>query len=921
MHGKILAVALLAAAFANGARAATLKPTNDGVHIDAGGMGGFTLTWPELQTKDRKKSFKPIDKTIAGMKAVLKYANGAQATVDVKGGEVALHFDKVPGEVDTYKAEMFIGQQFNQGGFFKAGGGEKTPFPAEQPKKAQIYQGHADSLELTSVDGAVLTIEVPKYTYQQVQDNREWGWKVNVWLMHTPLNGKDFTYRVTGSGEDKTVVLMDRFGQNARAEWPGKVHSEDELKKDAEDEKAYYAGFRPPERDVYGGLPGSGEKLGLTKTGFFHVERKNGRWHLVDPAGNAFFHLGVCAFQSYQEATYYKGREKAFEWLPPKEEPWNKCYRGWNNEEVTFLFANFQRKYGKIPTPKEFTLQSIDRVRLWGFNSTGAFGSGDREARNERNFPSVGSLPFSKWEGVPEIPGVRCTWDPFDEKMQKAFDANCAKHIAPHADDPLIIGYFLTNEPIYEDIPRVIPTLKGEWACKRRLVAELKKKYGTIEAFNQAWDLKAASFDALNDQGLGVKTDAAAGDIKDFTALFLDELFRTATETFRKYDKNHMLIGNRLQFGTINNETLCKIGGKYMDVWSFNYYTYALDTEFLKRVHGWSGGKPMILSEFYWNAVDESGLPGGVKDVKTQAERGLAYRQYVEQAAALDFIVGVEWYTLYDMPYTGVGYSKLGGENANDGLLAMTDRPWKDMLAHMVKTNYEIYDVIAGTRKPFVFDDPRFTVKGPRKQTVKVHRAEGPMEIDGTSAGWPGIPAERIGGDRLVNGADAGGVEATFKLCWDDANLYVLAEVTDPTPLKNEQGEKSLWSADCVELFFGADKPGEGGELRRGDRQVLLRAAVPSEGKASSYVPQLDEQPAIKSAVVARVDGKGYVLEAAIPFALLGVEKPDGGRELLFDIAIDDSADGKIRARQLMWNGSLNNSKDRGAWGRAVLVK
>jgi len=64
--------------------------------------------------------------------------------------------------------------------------------------------------------------------------------------------------------------------------------------------------------------------------------------------------------------------------------------------------------------------------------------------------------------------------------------------------------------------------------------------------------------------------------------------------------------------------------------------------------------------------------------------------------------------------------------------------------------------------------------------------------------------------------------------------------------------------------------------------------------------------------------GKSYTLEAAIPWAALGI-KPQVGQELLFDLAINDSSDGKIRRAQLMWNGTAKNSGDRTHWGLAKL--
>ena len=92
----------------------------------------------------------------------------------------------------------------------------------------------------------------------------------------------------------------------------------------------------------------------------------------------------------------------------------------------------------------------------------------------------------------------------------------------------------------------------------------LEEKYQTIAAFNAAWETTFTSFAEVAERGLPVKTRAAAADLQQFTGLFLDAYFRLVSETFHKYDKNHLLIGNRLQSGTINNEQLCRLSGKYL---------------------------------------------------------------------------------------------------------------------------------------------------------------------------------------------------------------------------------------------------------------------------------------------------------------------------------------------------------------------
>ena len=67
------------------------------------------------------------------------------------------------------------------------------------------------------------------------------------------------------------------------------------------------------------------------------------------------------------------------------------------------------------------------------------------------------------------------------------------------------------------------------------------------------------------------------------------------------------------------------------------------------------------------------------------------------------------------------------------------------------------------------------------------------------------------------------------------------------------------------------------------------------------------------------VDGRGYVLEAAIPFQALGFT-PTPGQVIRFDLAIDEG-DGTGRQRQLTWNGTARDSGDRSDWGQATLVK
>ncbi|MBL8995426.1 MAG: hypothetical protein JNM63_18920, partial [Spirochaetia bacterium] len=646
-------------------------------------------------------------------------------------------------------------------------------------------------------------------------------------------------------------------------------------------------------------------------------EKKGERWFLVDPDGNVFFQTGICGFCTGEDYTYVDGRESIYEWIPPREGAFGASWhpnKYWNKFAASFFVANVVRKYGSF-TEDELASRMVDRVRAFGFNSVGAF-SGISPSFAKKNFPYVNSLPLSQWVFAPEIAGVRGVFDPFDEKNLKKMDEMFSGAVKAAAEDPLLIGYFLANEQAFEDIPRAIPQLDGKNACKRRLVEFLKERYKMIETFNSAWAMKSASFETLADQGLALTTKESFSDMQAYTEIFLEAYFRSIHETFKKYDKRHLLIGNRWQPGTANNEQLCRISGKYMDVQSINYYTYGIDPAFLKRLYEWGGKKPLLLSEFFYTSGKEANTAERSHEMATQKERGLAYRQYLENAASLGYVVGLEWFTLIDQAVTGRFFSKYNGERYNTGLFNVADRPYADMLCEMLVAHQNLYEVLLNGKSPYQIKDARFNSEGTALRKAEAGLPEGTMAIDGLVSGWPGRPPEAISRSRVVSGGNGGATEANFKVSWDEKKIYVLVNVVDSTPMKNERSGGELWMGDGVELFIGGESPDKGGPLLFSDRQILLGA-----GKNNQFhAVKQSSQPAIETAVVPTVDGKGYTLEAAIPWSALGIV-PKENLEILFDLAVDDSANGKDRSWQIVWNGTDRNSSERGAWGRLRLAR
>ena len=911
-------------------KAAVATPTlgasisTGGVKFDCGSMGGFELAHPKLKIGGQDRC-EPIARNRNGNTVTLKYKEGGEVVIRLEGKKAVYKVTKKPNGYVRPFQDMFVPFNFNQGGKWRVDG-KSGEFPLAKGG-AKLFQGNGREYAVSDPNNATLRLKFSTNPYIEVQDNREWGWAI-FWTGFHLGDGLtdwtvDFSFDTSGFVRKQ---LLDKFGQVMR-DFPGKVKTEAELAADVKDEEAFYEtlGFADKlsaegfELDTYGGIAGTGEKFGFRKTGYFHCEQKtvNGRarWSLVDPEGNAFFHVGVCCFGSGgDDATDVSGRQDAFEWLPPHDETFGRAWKDrpgewWNDRAVSFYRANVIRKYGTYDDAAQNT-RFIDRVRAVGFNSIGAFSGWPREAR-EKNFPYVGFVNLGKPKAIPSIRGM---FDPFDEKSISEV-SNAMKGMAKNANDPLVIGYYLANEQGFEDIPRAIPALGADWAAKRAFVKSLEKKYGTIAKFNAAWGLNEPDFNAVAAKGLAVTTKAAFEDVSAFTETFLEAYYSLIEREFRKADPNHMLIGNRWQPGTANSETLCRIAGRHIDVISINYYAAGVDRAFMTRLYNWTGQKPQFWSEFYYTSTKESNCSPSGNDLATEKERGMAYRNYVEAAADLGFVTGIEWFTLVDQAATGRFFEGKNGERNNTGLFNVADRPYKDMWQQMLLAHLDLYSVWFGEKAPWRFDDQRYNGKDVGPRGFSIGRPIAKMAVDGKQDGYPLRPPERIAPTRLVLGRDAEGLEASFKGSWDDRNLYLLVTVRDSSPMSNKEKGEWIWNGDGIEIFLGAESIDKGGPMLFTDRQVLVSGARSNE----TFVPKNAKNIAVTSAVVPMADGKGYVIEVAVPWALIEYE-PKANDTILFDLAIDDAPVGGSRVRQLMWSGSQRNSSDRSGWGRLTLV-
>jgi hypothetical protein len=289
--------------------------------------------------------------------------------------------------------------------------------------------------------------------------------------------------------------------------------------------------------------------------------------------------------------------------------------------------------------------------------------------------------------------------DVFSDSYAADVDRTCAKEVAPHATNEYLIGYFINNElPWYGE--RGWPTspnvsmitrymrLPAKAPGKARLVELLKSRYSNdFAAFTANWEVTASSFDDLaGARQIAPKNRQAKKDAVAWSGVVADQYFKLCTETIRRHDPNHLLLGAR--FAERAQEPVMAACGKYCDVVSVNHYrkTGIFDSRQVGAIAALAG-KPVMITEYSWRALENSsGCPstkGADVTVKTQQDRADCFRRYAKEALAQPFILGMDWFCYHDQPPAG----RFDGENSNYGLVDITDQFYTTLLGAITEIN------------------------------------------------------------------------------------------------------------------------------------------------------------------------------------------------------------------------------------------
>jgi len=472
----------------------------------------------------------------------------------------------------------------------------------------------------------------------------------------TPINNPVIQiYTISLSVEDpddkliETQPLVDEFGQWLLADWAGKIKNLEDLKKawKLEEKNMKPGNFN---YSKYGGYVNSQAKA----TGFFRVEKIDGRWWFVDPEGHLFLSTGINGMSPGNHTRTFE-RENIFKVLPPDEfrQPSSPLSP---KKTASFSSWNVSRRFDST-YQEQWANMAIKRMDEWGLTTIGTWS--DQSLWKLQKKPYV---VFMRGWGIED--GVMGLADIYGETYQRRIDSIAGLQCADRKDDPWLLGYFVANEP--------------PWPGRESLLVDK-----IVEGPETPMKNALKSFLSSGDNPLRRK---------QFVHQTFEKFLSIVNSAIKKHDPNHLNLG--IRFGGTPPDEIIKMA-KVFDVYSFNIYTYSIPANYLNKLQQLND-KPILIGEYHFGVPDR-GMAPGLSQVADQKQRGIAYQYFTENAYSHPSVVGTYWFTWWDQPATG----RNDGENYNIGVVDVTDRPYPDLIKAIKTTNSRLFNIHSGKMAPF----------------------------------------------------------------------------------------------------------------------------------------------------------------------------------------------------------------------------
>ena len=441
------------------------------------------------------------------------------------------------------------------------------------------------------------------------------------------------------------------------------------------------------DRDRFGGW----RSRSFGPTGFFRTEHDGKRWWLVTPEGNAFLSFGI-------------------NHLHP--DLWKQDYNRDAWQKRLGLSELDSPEFGQAL--KAWFLQTC---RQYGFNTVGVHAELAIVNRPHPSMPYMQQIPFidiPHWK--PEIPDNNFT-DVFSGEFAAHCDRMAQEFASPARDDPFLVGYAMTDCPLFteEDCrerpdviggarrrsrigwPRRLRNLPADAPGKRAYVRTMHELYrGQISELNATYGTQFDSFDALQAaEDWRPHTDLSNGnetrDNIEFLKVVVTAYYRTAREAIRRHDPNHLFVGDKINANTDALDTVLPVTAQFTDVVFYQMYArYEVQEPGLDR---WAriAGLPLINGDSAFTMVTEN-MPrpyGPVADDLTQRAEWTA--EFFRNAFARPDFVGWHYCGLIDAP----NLIPRKQDRQHSGLLDGYGEPYPALKKALKACTDEMYEIAA----------------------------------------------------------------------------------------------------------------------------------------------------------------------------------------------------------------------------------
>lgn len=445
------------------------------------------------------------------------------------------------------------------------------------------------------------------------------------------------------------------------------------------------------EFDQYGGWTGI---QGHNTSGFFRVEKINGRYWLITPDNNVYLSFGPCVAL------------------------FNDTWGGYC-PTLGYYPNPYANKAKYNGTQSAWVTKLKERLNEWGFTGLACWSQSGIPNVSEcvRDLSICSRASALGCVMIADCPDV---WDP---KYAQACTER-ANTLASNKNNKFTIGAFPYNElhwskPAgYNTLPDGYIALPATAYGKQYWVNTfLKGKYATVADLNAAYgtsftDWTGEGNTVINCTSLPDSADypARLADKIDFMEAIADQFYRLATTAMRAADPNHLVFSTRWAMfwqGYADpyyfpfNERIWKKAGEYCDVFANNGYAdfgYA-ETQFQHSSRVFTHSKkPFIVTEHSYLAND-SYFAHTPWWLPTQMDRAVNYQYIVNTLLDFTFTdpndgqpakpcMGVHWFQFYDEPALG----RPDGEKAQFGLLNCKDEAFLPLVEVMKTIHSQVYE-------------------------------------------------------------------------------------------------------------------------------------------------------------------------------------------------------------------------------------